>query len=218
MGGGKSNGMQMDPNGQVVLSRLSGFCTDCSVVHGAAYIAHEDGSRVDVKDGAYLHHLLILNPTKKVDSYYSCSKNGSEPVKQAMPSSYFLGSGVDESEYFFTSPDGKYNSAYYVGTKDTFMMQSEVVNYSPEPKKWYIAADYEYVPGKPQGLEDVSVTDFNVNNCMGFLDAGYHPPKGAKKFTKVSPQFIVTQEGTIMHAMGHLHGKLPKSGKTGITC
>jgi len=208
MGAGKSNGMQMDPNGQVILSRLSGFCTDCTVVHGSAYVAHVDGSRVDVKDGAYLHHLLVLNPTKKIESYYSCGKDGAAPKQQGMQSSYFLGSGVDESEYFFTTPDGKYNSGYYVGKSDTFMMQSEIVNYSPEPQKWYIAADYEFVPGKPQGLEDVSVTDFNVVSCSGFLEAGYHPPNGAKKYAKTSRNFIMTRDGTILHAMGHLHGEL----------
>jgi hypothetical protein len=85
------------------------------------------------------------------------------------------------------------------------MMQSEIVNYNPKPQKWYIAADIEYVQGRPAGSEDVSVTDFNVNNCMGFIDAGYRPPAGAAQYSKTSPKFIISQDGTILNAMGHLH-------------
>jgi hypothetical protein len=69
----------------------------------------------------------------------------------------------------------------------------------------YIAAEYEYIQGKPQGTEDVSVTDFNVNSCTGFLNAGYRPPNGEAQFNKTSPSFIISKEGTILHAMGHLH-------------
>ncbi|KAF2399753.1 hypothetical protein EJ06DRAFT_562046 [Trichodelitschia bisporula] len=182
-------GIQMDPHGQVTMRRLGGFCTDCTVIHGAAYVANADGGRVDVKEGAYLHHLLILNPTKRVPSYYTCSANGGAPVSQTVPSSYFLGSGVDESEYFFTTPDGTYNSGYYVGSRDGFMMQSEIVNYNPEARRWYIAAEYEYELGKPAGAED----------------AGYQPPQGEARFNKTSPEFVIARDGTILHAMGHLH-------------
>ena len=199
-------GMQMDPNGQVLMKRLSGFCSDCNVVHGSAFIANADGSRVDVKDGAYLHHLLVLSTQKRVGSYYNCSRSDSaDSATPGFPSSYFLGSGVDQSEYYFTTPDGKYNSGYYIGKNEQFLMQTEIVNYSPKPQKWYIAADVEYTAGRPEGAEDVSVTDFNVVSCSGFLEAGYHPPNGEAKFAKTSPKFIMSRDGTILHAMGHLH-------------
>jgi hypothetical protein len=195
----------MDPRGQVTMKRLSGFCTDCTVLHGASYIAHADGSRVDIKDGAYLHHLLILNQGKREKSYYECAANGAKPVKQTIPSSYFLGSGVDASEYYFTTPNGTYNSGYYIGKSDQFMMQNEIVNYNPKPQKWYIAADFEYIQGRPEGTEDVSVTDFNVNNCLGFMTAGYRAPTGSTQFSKTSPKFVMSTDGTILHAIGHLH-------------
>jgi hypothetical protein len=128
--------MQMDPKGQITMGPISGFCNDCTVIYGAAYIADADGARVDLAQGAYLHHLLLLNPGKKIGSYYTCSVNNGPPINQPVPSSYFLGSGVDQSEYFFTTPDGKYESGYYVGPNDSFMMQSEVVNYSKKTQKW----------------------------------------------------------------------------------
>jgi hypothetical protein len=194
----------MDPNGQVLLKRVNGFCTDCTVVQGSAFIAKEDGSRVDIAEGAYLHHLLIININKSVRSFYNCAIADDPPTKGS-PSSYFLGSGVDDSEYYFTTPDGKYNSGYYIGKTDQFMLQAEIVNYNPKPQKWYIAADVEYTPGKGVGVEDVSVTDFNVVTCSGFIDAGYHPPKGEAQYAKTSPKFILSQDGTILRALGHLH-------------
>jgi hypothetical protein len=61
------------------------------------------------------------------------------------------------------------------------------------------------VEGRPAGADDVSVTDFNVNNCFGFAEAGYKPPVGQQQFSKQSPDFIMTQDGTFLYAMGHLH-------------
>jgi hypothetical protein len=198
------SGFQMDPNGQMLLMRIKGFCSDCTVVQGSAFVAKEDGSRVDVAEGAYLHHLLIINVNKPRRSFYNCEVGDAPPIK-GVPSSYFLGSGVDNSEYYFTTPDGSYNSGYYIGVADQFVMQAEIVNYNPKPQKWYIAADIEYTPGKPAGAEDVSVTDFNVVGCSGFIDAGYYAPDGAAQWNKTSPKFILSQDGTILRALGHLH-------------
>lgn len=91
----------MDPRGQINMKSMTGFCQDCAVVHGATYVSHADGSRVDVDEGAYLHHLLFLNPLKMTNPYYSCTMGETKtklPAMPMMPSSYFLGAGVDKSE------------------------------------------------------------------------------------------------------------------------
>lgn len=85
------------------------------------------------------------------------------------------------------------------------MMEYEIINYKPEAQKWYIAAEYEYIDGKPPGSEAVSVTDFNTNSCFGFEGARFTPPPGAQQFSNPSPDFTMAQDGTILYAMGHLH-------------
>lgn len=84
-------------------------------------------------------------------------------------------------------------------------MEYEIINYKPEAQKWYIAAEYEYIDGKPPGSEAVSVTDFNTNSCFGFEGARFTPPPGAQQFSNPSPDFTMAQDGTILYAMGHLH-------------
>lgn len=119
---------------------------------------------------------------------------------------------IHPPRYFFGSPEAKFESAYHIGKKDTFLMQSEIVNYNALPKEWYIAVDYEFLPSEKlvsaaesKPVYDVSVTDFNVNNCYGFLEAGYYAPKDSPAFNKTSPDFKFTKDGSIVRAMGHLH-------------
>jgi hypothetical protein len=51
----------MDPDGFVITKTLdSGICKNCTVLAGKADITFEYGRRADVKDGIYLHHILML--------------------------------------------------------------------------------------------------------------------------------------------------------------
>ncbi|KAE9988928.1 hypothetical protein EG328_005638 [Venturia inaequalis] len=192
-------GLQMDPNGQMGFKRLHGFCQDCTVIHGSAYVANEKGERLNVKDGVFIHHLGMLDPRRESKPLYSC--NG----KESAPYQSFLGSGVDESEYFYTSSNGSYNSGYYIKDGEIFSLQYEIINYTPTAQKWYIAADYEYVDGKAPGVEDVTVTALNSQSCFGWERAQIKPPPEKKQFTNTSPDFVMAQDGTVLRLMGHLH-------------
>lgn len=154
---------------------------------------------MNVADGAFVHHLGILNPNKKATPFFSCGG------KETTPYQHFLGSGVDDSEYFYTNVDGTYNSGFYIGPNEKFMMQYEIINYTPTPQKWYIAMDYEYMDGKPPGTEDVSINDFNTEGCYGWEGAQIKPPTGKLQFTNTSPDYVMHKDGTILYLMGHMH-------------
>jgi hypothetical protein len=48
----------------------------------------------------------------------------------------------------FTTPDGKFDSGFYLADNDTMLLQAELVNYRKEEQKVFIQIDYEYVDGK----------------------------------------------------------------------
>jgi hypothetical protein len=51
---------------------------------------------------------------------------------------------------YYTTPDGKFKSGYFVDN-NKFMMQAEMINYRPEEQTVYILADLEYVDGHVGG-------------------------------------------------------------------
>jgi hypothetical protein len=142
----------MDPEGQTIWNTFSGFCSDCTVLHGSTYLSDADGRRLEGKDGAYLHHSLIVPTTRLERPYWTCSEDGLPGRKPITLSSFFLAGGVDAQDHFFTTMDGKYNSGYYLPKNTVYMVQAEAINFKKTPQNWYLAAEIEYVPGKPAGL------------------------------------------------------------------
>jgi hypothetical protein len=60
----------------------------------------------------------------------------------------FIGS-VDEFRQLYTTPDGKFDSGFYLGNNDRILLAAEVVNYRREPQPLYIQIDIEYQDGQP---------------------------------------------------------------------
>jgi hypothetical protein len=142
----------MDPEGQTIWNTLSGLCSDCTVLHGSTFLSDANGRPLDSHDGAYLHHSLIIPYSRVERPYWSCAEEG-QPARQPItPTSFFLAGGVDAQEHFFTTTDGKYNSGYYLPKNSIYSVEAEAINFKSTPQSWYIAAEIEYVPGKPSGL------------------------------------------------------------------
>jgi hypothetical protein len=66
-----------------------------------------------------------------------------------------IGAGVEQSDFFFTTADRKFNSGSYVRPNNEVGIEAEAINYNKEHKNWHISMDDEYVEGKPAGLQDV---------------------------------------------------------------
>jgi hypothetical protein len=192
----------MDPSGQTIWNTLSGFCKDCTVVQGTTYLANADGSRADLKSGAYLHHSIIRVVSRSERPFFACAKGNAPAKKPWTSSSFFLASGVDASDFYFTLKNRTYNSGYYLPADSQFQVQTEAINFNIEPKEWYIAVEIEYVPGKPADLELSTVVDLNVNTCEAFSPSSsvYQAPKGVNPFNMTSPKFIVDRDLVLLQA------------------
>jgi hypothetical protein len=71
-----------------------------------------------------------------------------------IPFAPFAVQGEDngDSAIIYTATNGTFNSGFYIGPNDQFLINSDLVNYNAEAKDVYVTMDIEYVPGKV-GLE-----------------------------------------------------------------
>lgn len=142
----------MDPNGFLISKMITeGVCTDCTVLAGKIDITYEDGSPAGIDNGVYLHHVLIMDPWKEPGDFAPwCPGNLSTMTKQQLNhpvKSIFLSGGVEHFTVWYTTPDAKFDSGYYVH-QGPFAMTGEIVNYKNTPQKIFVTLDYEWVPGK----------------------------------------------------------------------
>lgn len=63
--------------------------------------------------------------------------------------SVFVGQGDEGTATSFFAKDSSVKTGYFIGTKDTFSMLAEVVNYEKKEQEVYVTIDYEYIPNVP---------------------------------------------------------------------
>lgn len=197
----------MDPNGFSVtrIFKSGSMCTDCTVLGGKMTVVFENGSRADVERGVYLHHAISIDFDKQQQGWVTpCPKNGSvaDTVTKQSVGGIFIGGAVDDFTQLYTTPDGKFQSGYYVGKND-FAMQAEMINYRKEEQKVYMQIDLEYVPGKQGGEAQQSV--LSAVGCDGNL--GPWKPADNTRGAVATDGFQVYRNGHIVLARGHMHGK-----------
>lgn len=168
-----SGGFAMDPDGFAFGRQLEGgFCTDCTILAGKVDVVFENGTRADVANGVYLHHVISSITGKQPQVWASMCPKGATialpaGLEKLIPAGLdlskidlskilgargggagFIGGAVDEFTDLFTSKDGKIDSGYYVPKNIKTTMSGEIINYLKEPQDVYIQFDIEYVPGR----------------------------------------------------------------------
>jgi hypothetical protein len=155
----------------------SGYCTDCTVLAAQVDIVFENGTRADIVNGVYLHHLvagMMGNTTGKGGGAWvdMCPKpkggakaSGLAGLLGSLGSSLgaggtFVGGAVDEFVDYFTSVDGRVNSGYFIPANNRMFLSGEVINYLAVPQNVYVRLDIEWVPGK-KGVDAIK-TPINV--------------------------------------------------------
>src|ERR1700761_3267939 len=142
---------------------LKSFCKDCTLLEGRSYIENENGNRQNVNTGIYLHHAIMANMNK-----WGYAFGGSTSCGQTAPRTpglVILGLS-DSSDTIYTSPDGTFKAGNYLGAKnESFVLMLDIVNYSPQPQKLYLAVEYEYLPGQADGYMDSELQFVSVEVC-----------------------------------------------------
>ncbi|KAF1816595.1 hypothetical protein P152DRAFT_493004 [Eremomyces bilateralis CBS 781.70] len=129
------------------------------------------------------------------------SHSHSHSKRQFAGLTQIMGSGDDGTPIDYFVRKGNLKAGSYVSPTDRIIHSSEFVNYRKEEQSVYITIQYEYVPGRPEGYKDASMTSVSVLGCRG---VAYYPPAN-KSTTMLSPSYTVTRAGTLYNMHAHLH-------------
>jgi hypothetical protein len=181
----------MDPGGTAWNYLGQDMPKDITILSANASVVYQDGTVIDVNNGLYNHHLLIIDVNKSAPTIAVCPNGrGVQPPGMSMIS----GSSEDKGGAFFSTKDGQFNSGYYVGKDDKIVMNGDIVNYTNETKEVYSLIDLQYIDGKPAGSMEAVTQLWSVGQCDGQI--GFvKPPPGQKIFSLKSQTMKVTQEG-----------------------
>lgn len=169
----------MDMNGQAFLYKIKqGLCADCTILAAKTGLELENGTKADTSNGIYLHHILVSDITKAgVLPVSPCEFPRQPNAANVVPDPFerlsgirgsgFLGSGDDDgnSQTFFTTPDAKYNSGYFIGKNDDFVFTADIINITPEKQSVYVVLDLEWADGH-KGVDATNMM-FSVGGCRG---------------------------------------------------
>lgn len=161
-----------DGEGSIIMRSLKeGFCSNCTILAIKTDVVNEDGSRMDISNGVYLHHAVSINlgwrqmtnwlaPCPELSAMM---KTSGVPAQFQTPATMFGNTAVDEFQQWFGSPkESSAQGGMYVNPLDFILLQAEMINYTQKEKKVYIDFDYEYVPGR-MGKE----TTFTIASTLG---------------------------------------------------
>jgi hypothetical protein len=160
----------MDPNGFPFGKQLDGgICTNCTVLAAKADVVFANGTRADVSSGVYLHHVISSLAGKTQPQWVSRCPAGASiappagaDINKLVPGGLdlskldlsklrggagFAGGAVDEFTDLYTSPDGKFDSGYYIPPGVKASMSGELINYLKEEQQVFVQFDVEFVPG-----------------------------------------------------------------------
>jgi hypothetical protein len=180
----------LDREGNIIMRTLNdGFCKNCTVLAVKTDLVYEDGTRVDISNGVYVHHAVSFDLAwREMVNWINLCPIENQMLKDIellsylppsfkTPFSIFGNAAVDEFQQWFASPDKSVEQAgYYIGDEDHFMMQAEMINYTKEQKQIFVQFDYEYLYGKIGRESTQSIMSTNGKSFksatiyMGFFD------------------------------------------------
>lgn len=169
---------------------LEGFPKDATYLYVNTSLLLENGQDATIQNGVYTHHLGFYDVDKGGPALSICS--GLTPPKPSL----FTGGAEDKGDNFFTTPDGTFNSGYYVAAQDRVMVTSEIINYKDAPVKVFSEVELEYVPGRIRDAQEVNIQSFSVTGCS--LDLAITPAKNTTTMILNSQEFPVLQDGYIL--------------------
>ena len=181
-----------------VVDKIETFCGGaCSVLWGGAVPYFENGTAISEVGGSiYNHHIFTVNRGRNVPDHICPG----DSAKMGMVADPFIGGGTDQEYMLFTSPDGSFKSGYELKATDRVDLVAEFMNYRPQSQRIHITVDFEYLPGKQDGLLNAQTLALSAASCN---QMAFNVP--SKQYTTTSEDWIVPVDATIISARGHQH-------------
>jgi hypothetical protein len=132
----------MDPNSETFNNIAVGLPQDATILFQNTTLQYENGDVAAQANGVYNHHVAFVNLNKFAPSFSSCPAGSSSNPLTKTPST-IMGASEEIGSSAYSTPDGKFNSGYYLGKNDKVIMSGEVVNYTNDTKTIYSVSDIE---------------------------------------------------------------------------
>jgi hypothetical protein len=171
------------------------------VLYGNVNLEYENGKPASAADGIYLHHGVVMTRHPSRSHYFSCDmkdqksaapkRRNLNPIKWGV----FLAQISEAEGNWFTDPEGKSKTGYYVSPHDRHVLVVDAMNYAPAKQKFYVTVEAEYIQGKPAGWRNVRNVLLDVQPCGGSLDFAVPSPV----YNQTSPSWTVPWENGEYH-------------------
>ena len=162
--------------------------------------------------GLYNHHNVFFDLSGGFPSPISCGPSILDMFQLKVPINVFMGGAADTTSNFYTTPDGKFNSGYFLSNTSDVLQMIDIVNYNNEPRTVYTVSEMEYVPGKATNLLAANSVPINLGMCDGAagMKAIMEPMAkgqldGKKKFTLSGKDITISRDGYFLNFHGHMH-------------
>lgn len=158
-------------------------CTDCYIVGFRAGLVDSTGKQVNVREGYWLHHMVLFNSTPSSPGI-ACGFEG------------FFSSGNERISIDLTKSG---NYGYAVRATDRWMLNEDLANLTMEAKSMSVTVDFDYVPQSTPGVRPARPLWLGASMCMG----AYIPALPGKH--SYSWTWTATLAAKVIYAHMHMH-------------
>ncbi|KAF2431429.1 hypothetical protein EJ08DRAFT_660018 [Tothia fuscella] len=174
-----------------------------------AGLEFDDGTTAEVKDGAWLHHAVLVNVGPGV-----VDTDCSSPYYD-----YFFENGNEKEHVLYANQSSLSKSGYHLRQKDVLFLNTEVMNMDEKEKWVWLTLNYDYIDHVPAGYKEAKVMWMSIgpNRCASIFSNTVEPnPFGESNITALlqpkktvlsefSFPWVAPKDGYIMGMNGHLH-------------
>lgn len=208
------NSFSLDPAGTGYMYTTSDdFPKDVTILDAITGVYDDKMEEISNEKGLYNHHNVFFDLSAGRPPPISCGPSIRDRFQMTMPAkNVFMGGAADTTSNFYTTPDGKFNSGYYLSNRSNVLQMIDIVNYNNETRTVYTVSEMEYVSGRPDNLLLANSVPINLGMCDGAAGKkSIMEPMakgqldGQKKFTLSGKDITISRDGYFLNFHGHMH-------------
>lgn len=179
---------------------------ECTLLSLIADLEYADGSAANNANGAWLHHIVLLNS----------GPNVIEPNCGAGKLENIFMSGNERSYGGFALPNSTVKSGYSLTPKDKFVLTTQLMNMEDKEKFAWVTITYEYLEGAhpdyKQGKTVWQSIGPQLVACANKVESPWGPSNLTASqqpkmdiFTEHSTPWTAPKDGWLLSSGGHMH-------------
>jgi hypothetical protein len=191
----------------------SDFPKGITVLDAITAVYDDKMKEISNENGLYNHHNVFFDLAGRFAPPITCGPSLLDMFNLKAPFNIFMGGAADTTSNHYTSPDGRFNSGYYISNESDILQMIDIINYNPEPRTVFTVSEMEYVDGKPTNLLAANAIPINLGMCDGAAAkktimepmAKGQTADGKRRFTLTGKDITIARDGYFLNWHGHMH-------------